>query len=438
MEEKIIRNSSSPGEFVKGLKNYNSLILQNKEIELYRKKANKEIHTANVNSLEDIFGEKHKEFLSSIRNLSLPDVPRVNNFAEIQEYDEEIAGRKVLGKIRICDNEIIKWVDPKMLKKGVIFCDLLTAIKDHQKKVNQVFKNKAINRNTLISNLVIGQSKLGSFLFIPDKIQTDGIFIIDIEVSHAHSLTPMHLITMIGKSASSNLVINIKSKNKNKNHSILVIQDDLFLADNSHLTIFQNQRIGEEVALFFSEQILENKNANVNSFILDQGSAITDRFLAAELIGEGGSVNITALYNPNNGQRFYYDTQQNHVASYTTSDLLFKGVLGKDAYSSWRGNILVSEDTRGANGYQLNKNLIIGPSAKAESIPGLEIITDDVRCSHGVTMSNIDKNQMFYLLSRGINHKDAEKLIVDGFLSSAVKRIADKGFEEFILTSFKN
>ncbi len=437
MEEKIIRNSSSPGEFVKGLKNYNSPILQNKEVELFRKKVNKEIQAANVKSLEDFFGEKHKEFLSSIRNLSLPDVPIVNKFTEIQECDEEIAGRKLLGKIRICDNEIIKWVDPKMLKKGVIFCDLLTAIKDHQKKVNQAFKNKAINRNTLISNLVIGQSKLGSFLFIPDKIQTDGIFLIDIEVSHAHSLIPMHLITMIGKSASSNLVINIKSKNKNENHSILVIQDDLFLADNSHLTIFQNQRIGEEIALFFSEQILENRNANVNSFILDQGSAITDRFLAAELIGEGGSVNITALYNPNNGQRFYYDTQQNHIASYTTSDLLFKGVLGKDAYSSWRGNILVSENTRGANGYQLNKNLIIGPSAKAESIPGLEIITDDVRCSHGVTMSNIDKNQMFYLQSRGINHKDAEKLIVDGFLSSAVKRIADKSFEEFILTSFE-
>jgi len=65
-------------------------------------------------------------------------------------------------------------------------------------------------------------------------------------------------------------------------------------------------------------------------------------------------------------------------------------------------------------------------------------MTDDVRCSHGVTMSNIDKNQMFYLQSRGINKEDAERLIVDGFLSSAVKRMADKGFEKFILTSFED
>jgi len=243
---------------------------------------------------------------------------------------------------------------------------------------------------------------------------------------------------MIGNSAYSNLVIDIKSKSNRKDLAILAIQNDLILAENSHLSILQKQKIGEETALFVSEVIIENRDAHVSSFILDQGSAITDRFLAAEMIGEGGSVNITGLYNPKNGQRFYYDTQQNHIASYTKSDLLFKGVLGEDAYSSWKGNILISEDTRGTNGYQSNDNLILGPSAKTESIPGLEIITDDVSCSHGVTMGNIDKDQMFYLQSRGINQESAEKLIIDGFLSSAVKRMADNGFEEFIINSIEN
>ena len=438
MEETHIRDLSSLGKFINGLSDINSFTLQNDEIELLRKKANEEMYAANVKSLEDIFGNKHKEFLSGIGNLSLPKMPKVNTWTELQEHDKEIAGKKVLGGIRIYDNEIIKWVDPKMLKKGVIFCDLLTAIKDHSKKVNQAFENNKIKRDTLISNLIIGQSKLGSFLYIPDGIQLEGIFLIEIEISHAHSLIPIHLITMIGKSAYSNLVIDIKSKGNNKDHTILVIQNDLILAENSHISVFQKQKIGKEIALFISEQITENRDAHVDCFILDQGSAITDRFLAAELMGEGGSINITGLYQPKNGQRFYYDTQQNHFASYTKSDLLFKGVLGKDVYSSWKGNILIIEDTRGTNGYQSNDNLIIDPSAKAESIPGLEIITDDVRCSHGVTMGNIDKNKMFYLQSRGINQEDAEKLIVDGFLSSAVKRMADKGFEEFILTFFEN
>ena len=438
MEETHIRDSSYLGKFINGLSDINSSTLQNDEIELLRKKANEEMYGANVKSLEDIFGNKHKEFLSDIGNLSIPKIPKVNTWTELQEHDEAIAGRKVLGGIRICDNEIIKWVDPKMLGKGVIFCDLLTAIKDHSEKVNQAFKNNRIQRDTLISKLIIGQSKLGSFLYIPDGIKPEGVFLIEIEVSHSHSLIPIHLLAMVGKSAYCNLVIDVKSKNYRNDRSILVIQNDFILADNAHLSIIQKQKIGEGIALFISEQILENRDSHVKSFILDQGSAITDRFLAAELMGEGGSINITGLYQPKNGQRFYYDTQQNHFASYTKSDLLFKGVLGKDVYSSWKGNILIIEDTRGANGYQSNDNLIIDPSAKAESIPGLEIITDDVRCSHGVTMGNIDKNQMFYLQSRGINQEDAEKLIVDGFLSSAVKRMADKGFEEFILTSFEN
>jgi len=438
MEENSVKVPTSLSEFIKGLTDLDSSILGNKEIGLLRKKANEEIRIAGVKSLDDIFGKKHTEFLLDFGDLSLPDIPNVKTWPDILEHESEFAGKRVLGKIRICDDEIINWVDPEMVGKGVVFSDLLTAIKKHSKKVNQAFQKNRIKRESFISNFIFGQSKLGSFLYIPDGFQPKGIFLIEIEPSNTYSLIPMYLITAIGKSATINLVIDIKSKNNKKGRSIMLIQNDLILDENAHLSVFQKQKAGEEVAVFISDHIIENRDANVNSFIFDQGSAITDRFLAAELIGEGGSVNITGLYYPKNGQRFYYDTQQNHTGSYTNSDLLFKGVVGKNAFSSWKGNILISQNTRGTNGFQSNDNLLVDPFAKAESIPGLEIMTDDVRCSHGVTMGNIDKNQMFYLQSRGINKEDAEKLIVDGFLLSAVKRMADKDFEEFILTSFKN
>jgi len=438
LEKKLVDVSSSLGEFIKGLTDLDSSILGNKEIGLLRKKANEEIRLANVKSFDDIFGKRHAEFLSGYRNLLLPDMPVMKTWTDVQKPDAEIARRRVIGKIRICDNEINTWIEPEMLEKGVIFSDLLTAIKKHSKIVSRAFKKFSIKRKPFLSNLIIGQSKLGSFLYIPDGIQPEGIFLIEIEVSDAYSLIPMHLITGIGKSAFCNLVIDIKSKNINKDQSILVIQNDLLLAENAHLSIFQNQDVGREIALFISDHIIESKDATISSFIFDHGSLITDRFLAAKLTGEGGAANITGVYNPKNGQRFYYDTQQIHDASYTKSDLHFKGVLEKNAYSSWKGNILISQNTKSTNGYQSNDNLMIGSFSKAESIPGLEILTDDVRCSHGVTMSNIDKNQMFYLQSRGINKEDAEKLIVDGFLSSAVKRMADKGFEELILNSFED
>ena len=438
MEENSVKIPTSLSELMIGLTDLDLSILGNKEIELLRKKANEEIRNADVKSLDDIFGKKHAEYLLDFGVLSLPDIPVVKTWPDIREHESEFAGKRVLGKIRICDDEIINWVDPEMVEKGVVFSDLLTAIKMHSKEVKQAFQKNRIKRESFLSNFIFGQSKLGSFLYIPDGFQPEGMFLIEIESSSTYSLIPMYLITAIGKLAAINLVIDIKSKNNKKDRSIMLIQNDFILDENAHLSVFQKQKAGEEVAVFISDHIIENRDANVNSFIFDQGSAITDRFLAAELIGEGGSVRITGLYYPINGQRFYYDTQQNHTASYTNSDLLFKGVVGKNAYSSWKGNILISQNTRGTNGFQSNDNLLVDPFAKAESIPGLEIMTDDVRCSHGVTMGNIDKNQMFYLQSRGINKEDAEKLIVDGFLLSAVKRMADKDLEEFILTSFEN
>ena len=437
MKKNSVKDLSSFKELIKKITDQNSFTLQNEEVETIRKEAIDEIRKTGIKDLSDIFGKKHKKNLSGYKNLNLLDIPKVRTRTSVQDHNQEIAGRRVIGRIKICDDEIIKWIDPNMEDKGIIFCDLFSAFSNHSKKVNHAFKDDRIKRDKLISNLILGQSKHGSFLFIPDGIQPNGLFEIDVEVSHVNSLIPLHLITKIGKSASSKLVIQIKSKDNNINHSILAIRNDLFLAENSNLTVVQNQKIGIKTALFITEHIYKNRGANLNNLILDQGSAVTDRILDADLIGEGGSVIITGLYDSRNGQRFYYDTQQNHFASHTKSDLLFKGVLGKYAFSSWKGNILVSKNTIGTNGYQSNKNLIIDPSAKAESMPGLEILTDDVRCSHGVTMSNIDKEQMFYLQSRGINQKDAKKIIIEGFLSSAVKRIADKRTQEFILNSIE-
>lgn len=138
------------------------------------------------------------------------------------------------------------------------------------------------------------------------------------------------------------------------------------------------------------------------------------------------------MRTPSKEQAYFYDTAQNHCASDTTSDLLFKGVIGETGYAWWKGNILVEAGTTGANGYQANNNLMMDDTAKVESIPGLEIKTDDVRCSHGVTMGNVDKDQLFYLRSRGIGLEQAERLIVDGFLTDTLKRVSKEEFKNEI------
>jgi Fe-S cluster assembly protein SufD len=439
MEDKNSFTSLDICNRIVGLADPGLLSVGNKKLDSLRKKANEEIIAANPKELIDVFGKKHSEYLSGIEKLTIPDSVSITINEDPGEHKSKIAGKKVIGKLKIFNDKLYCWIDHETQEKGVILCDLLTAFKDHSEITKHIFAKKGINRNTILSNLVIAQAGLGSFLYVPDDVQLDGVFMIETDIdAYPSSLYLIHLITMIGKSAAGNLIVDIRSKNIEDNQSIFVIQNEVILDDNSRLTIFQKQRVSDNSALFISEQIFEGRNAFVNDCILDQGGALLDRFIAVETENEGGEAKITALYDPKNSQRFFYDTHQKHNFSHTVSDLLFKGVLGKDVYSIWKGNIFVAKGTNGANGYQANNILLVDESAKAESIPGLEILTDDVRCSHGVTMGNIDKNQMFYLQCRGINKQDAEKLIVDGFLFSAVKRIDDKDFEKYIQTSLEN
>ena len=135
-------------------------------------------------------------------------------------------------------------------------------------------------------------------------------------------------------------------------------------------------------------------------------------------------------------QHLDYDTQQNHLAPHTTSDLLFKCALEDKSRSVWQGMIYVAPGAQKTDGYQANRNLLLSRKARADSIPGLEILADDVRCTHGATAGKVDPDQLFYLRSRGLPQKDAERLIVEGFFTPIMERIPFEGvrtrFEEAI------
>ena len=130
--------------------------------------------------------------------------------------------------------------------------------------------------------------------------------------------------------------------------------------------------------------------------------------------------------------------QQNHLAPHTTSDLLFKGALVDKSRSVWQGMIYVAPGADKTDGYQANRNLLLSRDARADSIPGLEILADDVRCTHGATVGKIDADQIFYLMARGISRVDAERLIVEGFFDPIMLRIPFEGVRERFQQSIIN
>ena len=142
-----------------------------------------------------------------------------------------------------------------------------------------------------------------------------------------------------------------------------------------------------------------------------------------DLNGPGATSRVTGAYFADGDQHLDYDTFQEHIAPATESDFAFKGALRESAHAVWRGMIRVEADAQKTNAYQENRNLLLSDTARADSIPGLEIMANDVRCTHGATLGRVNREEVFYLMARGLSRAEAERLIVRGFFQDVLDRI---------------
>ena len=153
------------------------------------------------------------------------------------------------------------------------------------------------------------------------------------------------------------------------------------------------------------------------------GSAKGKVRIQNDLAGPGATSRVTGAYFADGTQHLDYDTFQEHMAPSTTSDFAFKGALRDTARTVWRGMIRVEEGAQKTNAYQENRNLLLSKTAHADSIPGLEIMANDVRCTHGATLGQVDREHLFYLMTRGLSRAEAERLIVRGFFQDVLDRV---------------
>ncbi len=157
-----------------------------------------------------------------------------------------------------------------------------------------------------------------------------------------------------------------------------------------------------------------------------------------DLAGPGATSRVTGAYFADGTQHLDYDTFQEHIAPSTTSDFAFKGALRDTARAVWRGMIRVEEGAQKTNAYQENRNLLLSKTAHADSIPGLEIMANDVRCTHGATLGQVDREQLFYLMARGLSRAEAERLIVRGFFQDVLDRVELESVREALAAALES
>jgi Fe-S cluster assembly protein SufD len=198
---------------------------------------------------------------------------------------------------------------------------------------------------------------------------------------------------------------------------------ELFVEDGAKLEYVSLQNLSRETWHFASHHARVERDAELDWVTGGFGSKKGKVRIQNDLAGEGATSQVTGAYFTDGNQHLDYDTFQEHIAPSTTSDFAFKGALRDTSTAVWRGMIRVERDAQKTNAYQENRNLMLSPTTHAVPIPGLEILANDVRCTHGATVSRVDREQLFYLMARGLARGEAERLIVRGFFEDVLARV---------------
>jgi Fe-S cluster assembly protein SufD len=198
---------------------------------------------------------------------------------------------------------------------------------------------------------------------------------------------------------------------------------ELFVGDGAKLEYVSIQNLSRETWHFASHRARVGRDAELDWVAGGFGSKKGKIRIENDLAGQGATSRVTGAYFADGAQHLDYDTLQSHLAPSTTSDFAFKGALRDEATAVWRGMIRVEKDAQKTNAYQENRNLLLSNKAHADSIPGLEIEANDVRCTHGATVSQVDRDELFYCMARGLSRGEAERLIVRGFYQEIFDRI---------------
>jgi Fe-S cluster assembly protein SufD len=198
---------------------------------------------------------------------------------------------------------------------------------------------------------------------------------------------------------------------------------ELFVEQAAKLEYVSLQNLSRETWHFASHHARVERDAELDWVSGGFGSKKGKVWIQNDLAGPGATSRVTGAYFGDADQHLDYDTFQEHMAPNTESDFAFKGALRDTATAVWRGMIRVERDAQKTNAYQECRNLMLSPTAHAVPIPGLEILANDVRCTHGATVGRVDREQLFYLMARGLPRAEAERLIVRGFFQDVLDRI---------------
>lgn len=307
-----------------------------------------------------------------------------------------------------------------LASKGVIFTDLQSAVQEYPELVKQYFMTEAVapDMNKFVA-LHAAMWDTGAFIYVPKNVTVDLPLQIIMRQPAGMVAGYHHTLLVAEEGARVTVVDDLVGGEKGFQSSVV----ELLARDNSVVRYMNLQDFEHGVWNFVNGRAAMGRDTDLRWIQVSWGSRLTKAFLDLELLGEGGHGELLGLYFPTGRQHIDHQTLQIHRVPNCFSDLLFNGALKDRARSVYMGIIKVLPAAQKTDAFQRNGNLILDGTARADSIPGLEIEADDVRCTHAATASQVEEEYVFYLMARGLTRPQAERMIVQGFFQEVLDRV---------------
>ena len=375
------------------------------------------------------FSEQQQQAWADFQSLPMPsrgdEVWRFGNLKQLDfsEFTEEEVNK-------------IEFQIPS-LPEGVICLPLEEALQAHGDLVQEHFMKSDIRLGSAkFAALHKAKVKNGLFVYVPDGVKVAE----PIEVSHvlsgANKAVFPHTLVVTGKNAEVSVVDRFSSANED-DAGLCIAINDLITGEGSKLTYCAIQELNTSSRMIQVNATNVGRDAHATAFIANTGAQWARNESVSMMTGEGAHSDMLSCSIPSGTQQYDQRTYQHHASPYTNSDLLYKNTLYDTSKTVFSGLILVDEGAHYTDAYQTCRNLLMEDATEANSMPGLEINADQVKCSHGSTSASISDEEIYYLCARGIPPQQARRLIANGFSTEVVERLSNEKLEEIVLEAIE-
>lgn len=320
----------------------------------------------------------------------------------------------------VLHNGALAWTQglDRARKAGVVFCDLRTAVRDVPHLVEPVLFSTIRPEESVFSAQHVAFLTGGVFLYVPPGVELEEP-LVAVDWLDGEGFVAPHLVVVLEPRSRVTLV----HRRTGLGGGLVSLGVELVVRDGAQLRLVQLQDLPRQVREFGVVRAQVGRDATVHTLVASFGASVEKLFVESLLDAPGGSSEMLGVFFADDAQHFDVHTLQEHQAPHTASDLLYKVALLGSARSVFAGLIRVQPGAQKTNAFQSNRNLLLSGDARADSKPELEIMANDLRCTHGSAVSRLDEQHLFYLQTRGLSRQQAVHMVVEGFFSEVLDRL---------------